>query len=406
MPTYVYTARDNNSGNRVSSELEATDETDATKLLTDRGLSPISITMKRESTSPLGSFSKRVPTRARILFSRQLSTLINAGLPLVQSLRTVGDQTHNQNLKLIIEQIITSIESGSSFSEAVSKYPRVFDDVFVSLVAAGETSGTLDKSLERLANQQEKDAEILSKVRGAMVYPAIVMIVLILVVIFMMTAVLPAVQNVYNGIPGAKLPILTRVLLTVAHILINYWYIIIFGLVIVVVLFTWWFRSPGGVSALDEAKMRAWPVNELFMKLYMARFARTAATLVGSGVPMIKMLNTVAQAVGNVHIAKSINNATEKVKGGTSLSESLKGDPHFLQLVPDMIHTGEQSGALEDMLSRLADYYEKEVDNQIKTISTLVEPALMIVVGIIALIIVAAILLPIYGLVGKNLTGL
>jgi type IV pilus assembly protein PilC len=149
--------------------------------------------------------------------------------------------------------------------------------------------------------------------------------------------------------------------------------------------------------------MKAWPVGPLFMKLYMARFARTASTLVGSGVPMLKMLSTTSGAINNVHVEASINEAAEKVKGGVALSDALAGDPNFLELVPNMIKIGEQSGSLQDMLGKVADYYEKEVDNQIKSISTLVEPVLMVVIGIVALVIVAAVLLPIYSLAGKNL---
>jgi type II secretory pathway component PulF len=185
----------------------------------------------------------------------------------------------------------------------------------------------------------------------------------------------------------------------------HFWWLAILALIALGFFGTRWMRTIGGKSVIDSLKMRVWPVKDLFMKLYMARFARTGATLMSSGVPMLKMLSTTADAVGNVHIAKSIMDASELVKGGKSLSESIKGDPHFLELVPDMIHTGEQSGALSDMLERVADYYEKQVDDQIKAISTLIEPLMMIVVGIMALIIVAAVLLPIYSLAGQNLSA-
>jgi type IV pilus assembly protein PilC len=164
-----------------------------------------------------------------------------------------------------------------------------------------------------------------------------------------------------------------------------------------------YFKTPKGRELVDKAKITAWPVGPLFMKLYMARFARTGSTLIGAGVPMIKMLTTTAEAVGNKQIENSIYKAIEKVKAGKTLSSSLENDPHFLDLVPDMISIGEQSGALEGMMGRVADYYEKEVDNQIKSINTIIEPLMMIMVGVIALIIVAAVLLPIYGLAGKNL---
>jgi type IV pilus assembly protein PilC len=285
----------------------------------------------------------------------------------------------------------------------LAKHPKVFNDVYVSLVAAGEASGTLDKSLERLANQQEKDAEILSRVRGAFIYPIIVILVLIAVVIFMMTSVLPQVQNLYSSIPGASLPIITRWLLSLTHLVTHWWWIFIILVAGAAFVTTRYARTGPGKQVVDRLKLRMWPASGLFTELYMARFARAAATLVGSGVPIIKMLSTSAQAVGNVQIANAINKAAEDVRGGKPLSDSLARDSNFPDLVSGMIRVGEQSGQLEGMFTKLADYYEKEVDNQIKAISTIIEPALMVVVGIIALIVVAAVLLPIYSLAGKNL---
>jgi type IV pilus assembly protein PilC len=405
MLTYTYSARNTKTGETVKAELEAANEQAAVKLLTDRGLSPIDIRPKKEQTGLLSHFRDRISTKQKVIFSRQLATMVNAGLPLVQSLNTVRGQTKSPALKAVIVSVISDVEAGSTFADALSRHPKVFDNVYTSLVAAGEASGTLDTSLERLANQQEKDAEILSKIRGALVYPAMVILVLIGVVIFMMTTVLPQVEGLYKGIPGAKLPFVTVILLSVAHFIIHFWWLVILILGIGGFLLVRWARTPGGVQVVDEIKLKVWPLGPLFTKVYMARFARTGATLVASGVPMIKMLNTTAEAVNNVHVAASINKATEQVKGGKALSDSLKGDPNFLDLVPDMIHIGEQSGALQDMLGKVADYYEKEVDEQIKAVSTIIEPALMIVVGVIALIIVAAVLLPIYSLAGKNLSG-
>jgi type IV pilus assembly protein PilC len=187
--TYTYVARDIASGQKVSAEIEANDEQSAAKLLTDRGLAPLEITPRKERSS-LGGIRTRVKAKQKVIFSRQLSTLINAGLPLVQSLRTISGQTRSVTLKGVIEKIINDVEAGSSFADALAKYPRVFDGVYVSLIAAGEASGTLDVSLDRLANQQEKDAEIISKVRGALIYPIIVLMVLGAVVTFMLTTVL------------------------------------------------------------------------------------------------------------------------------------------------------------------------------------------------------------------------
>lgn len=402
MQTYTYTARDKKTGNKVEAEVQAESERSAAKLLLDRGLTPLDIVVKEEGHGFVHNIFHRIKTKEKIIFSRQLSTLISAGLPLVQSLNTVMEQTPNKSLKAIIAQIIADVEGGSTLSDAMAKHPRVFNEVYVSLVAAGETSGTLETSLERLSIQQEKDAEIMGKVRGALIYPAIVLVVLFGVVVFMLTTVLPQVKSLYDGLPGTQLPFVTRLLLAVSNAIIKYWWLILIILGIIAFFTTRWARTPGGRQVVDELKLNMWPVKELFRKLYMARFARTASTLSGSGVPMIKMLDTTSKAIGNVHVSKAIMNASEQVKGGKALSESLRGSPYVLELVPNMIQIGEQSGQLEGMLGKVAEYYEKEVDNQIKAISTIIEPIMMIIVGIMALVIVAAILLPIYGLAGNN----
>lgn len=194
-------------------------------------------------------------------------------------------------------------------------------------------------------------------------------------------------------------------MLAISHFVTTFWWIIVVTMIFLGFAITRYARTGPGKEVVDKFKMTAWPIGPLFMKLYMARFARTGTTLVASGVPLIQMLEIVAKAINNVHIERSMKKATEKVKGGKSLANSLEGDPNFLALVPNMLKIGEESGSLEEMLAKTADYYEKEVDNQIKTISTIIEPVLMVVLGVVAFIIVAAVLLPIYGLAGQNLSG-
>ncbi len=401
MLTYSYTARNAETGERIKAEVQAENEHAAAKLIKQQGFAPIEIKLKDAGSGLMGKIFNRVRAKDRVLFSRQLSTLINAGLPLVQSLRNVSHQTNSKPLKQVINTVIADVEAGSAFSAALGRHPEVFNQVYVSLIAAGEASGTLDAALERLANQQEKDAELIAKVRGAMVYPIIVLLVMVGVVTFMIVSVLPQVKEMYDGMPGATLPFITRFLLAVSNFVTKFWWAVLILIGIGVFFGSRWARTLGGKRAIDKLKMRAWPIGLLFMKMYMARFARTGTTLVASGVPLIQMLDITANAVNNVHIADSIKKAIEKVKGGKALSSALQDDPNFLELVPSMLQIGEQSGSIEAMLAKTADYYEKEVDNQIKTIQTVIEPALMIVLGVVAVIIVAAILLPIYGLVGE-----
>jgi type IV pilus assembly protein PilC len=219
---------------------------------------------------------------------------------------------------------------------------------------------------------------------------------------FMIIKVLPQVQVIYASLPGANLPLVTRLMLDLSNFVIHRWWIVLIILVTICFFGSRWARTLGGRRAIDLLKMRMPPTGKLFMKMYMARFARTGTTLVSSGVPIIQMLEITSDAVNNSHISDSVKKAIDKVKAGKQLSDSLQGDPNFLDLVPNMIRIGEQSGSLEQMLEKTAEYYEKEVDNEVKSISTIIEPVLMVILGIMAFTIVAAVLLPIYGLANQS----
>jgi len=237
MLTFSYEAKEAATGKKVQSQITADSEQSAAKALRQQGLVPLEIRpVDSDSLFSLDHYLKRISTKDKVLFSRQLATLINAGLPLVQSLRNVASQTTNKQFRIIINNVITDVEAGKSLSKALSNYPRVFDVVFVNLVAAGETSGTLDKSLERIADQQEKQAEIISKVRGAMAYPAIIILVMLAVVGFMIVRVLPEVKNIYQGLGNAELPLVTRMLLFVSDVTVKYWWIEL--VILAIVLFS------------------------------------------------------------------------------------------------------------------------------------------------------------------------
>lgn len=403
MLTYQYTARNPQTGQQIKATVEADSEPAAAKLISAQGLVPTDISLQGGGgAGALSKITSRVSAKDRVLFSRQLSTLINAGLPLLQALRSVNQQTVSKPLKIVLTQVIGNVEGGSTLSSAMAKHPQVFNQVYISLIAAGETSGTLDSALERLAIQQEKDADLNSKIRGAMIYPLIVLAVMGGVVGFMVVKVLPQVKGLYSSLPGTSLPLITRVLLSISDFVIHFWWIVIIIVAVLAFLTTRYARTGPGKEVVDRLKMRAWPIGPLFMKLYMARFARTGSTLVASGVPLLQMLTISADAVNNVHIKDAIMKAADKVKGGKSLADSLENDPNFLPLVPNMLKIGEQSGAMEEMMSKVASYYEKEVDNEVANISAIIEPVLMIVLGVVAFIIVAAVLLPIYGLAGNS----
>ena len=402
MISYAYSARNAKTGELVKSTIEAQNEKSVATILIKQGLSPISIKKEENSVLSKIKFLNRVRAKDRVLFARQLSTLINAGLPLIQALESVNNQTTSKPLKTILTRIVSYIEGGQSFAGSLSAFPETFNKVFINLIAAGEASGTLDKALERIAIQQEKDASVAAKIRGAMTYPIIVVLIMIAIVVFMLVKVLPQVQLLYISFPGATLPIETRLLLDASKFVTKFWWLVLVIVVIVGVVTNMWRKTKSGKVFFDTLKIDMPPFKSLFRKVYMARFSRTAATLVSAGVPLLQVLDITSKSVVNTLVERSITKAAEKVKGGKSLGDALTGDPYFLPLVPNMLKIGEQSGSLEDMLNKTASYYENEVDQAIKNISSIIEPIMMVLLGLMALVIVAAVLLPIYGLAGSG----
>jgi type IV pilus assembly protein PilC len=401
MLTFIYTARDTASNKKIKSTVQAESQKSAAKLLMAQGMIPIEIIEQSQAGGPFDKLLNRVGTKDKVIFTRQLATLINAGLPLAQSLHTVQEQTENKKLKAIAQDIITSIEGGKSLAESFSQHPDVFDEIFIALVAAGEVSGTLDKALERIADQQEKDAEIIAKVRGAMVYPGIVMLVIGLVIVFMLTTVVPQIEKLYVDL-RQELPFVTAVMVKIANIITTFWWLIL-GLMGGAVYFgKRYLETDGGKSVVDRLKLSIPLFGPMFKKLYMARLARTGQTLMSTGVPMLETLKITSQAVNNVHVSAAIDRAAEKVKGGKALSVALQKEEVILPLVPQMISIGEQSGGIDAMMGKAATFYENELDNTIRSISTAIEPILMVVLAGVAGVMVAAILLPVYGLIGSG----
>lgn len=403
MLTYEYTAVKNEGGDIIKAEVQAENEKAAAKLLMAQDMFPVTIVEKGKGSllAKAGFGESRVSSKERIILTRQLSTLINAGLPLTQSLRMVTDQIQSKALKDLVGQVVTSVEGGTSLSESLAKFPRVFNEIYVSLVAAGEASGSLDKALERIADQQEKDDAILRKVRGALIYPVIVLVVILLMLIFMLTTVLPQVGSLYKDL-SQQLPLITRILLAMSNFVVHWWILVLLAAGAGVVALRSYFKTESGKAVADRAKMDLPIFGRIFRKVYMARFARTLGTMLESGIPMLEALRIVRNAVANVHVEATIEKAMEGVKGGKALSATLENQPTFTKLVPQMIKIGEHSGAIDSMLDRVATYYEAEVDEEIKNLSTTMEPVLMVVLGVVVGGVIAAILLPVYGLVGNG----
>lgn len=400
MLTFNYEAKDRTSGQHIKSTVQADSEATAYKLLLDQGFTPTKIEEQGKSNSLFAFLKNRVGAKDKVVFSRQLATLIGAGLPLAQALNTVVDQTENPKMKSVAQDILVSIESGKSLGESFAKHPEIFDRVYIALVEAGETSGTLDKALERLATQQEKDAEMMSKIKGAMIYPAIVLFVIFGVMIFMLFTIVPQVEKLYKDLKQT-LPFISQVMVSSANFLIDYWYIVFLVLAAGVYGARHYFMTDSGKSVADSLKLNAPIFGPLFRKLYMARFTRTGQSLLSTGVPMIDSLEICARSVNNIHVSNSILHAAEKVKSGKGLAESIENEDYILSLVPQMIGIGEKSGRVDEMMGKTANVYESELDATIRAISTIIEPMLMVVLAVFAGGMVAAILLPIYQLVGN-----
>lgn len=399
MAKYVYEARDSASNKIVKSTVQAESETSAAKLLTAQGFVPLKIEAEDDNQSFFKKFSSRIKMKDKIIFTRQLSTLIGAGLPLSQSMRTVHEQTANKKMQEVVQGIIGDIEGGRSMSDAFSKYPDVFDKVFIALVTAGEASGTLDQALSRIAAQQEKDAAMMSKIKGALTYPIIVLVVIGLVIGFMLLTVVPQVKNLYKDL-GKELPLLTQIMVSTADFFVNYWWVVAIALFLGGYFLMQYLKTDSGIRFKDSFKLNVPLFNGMFRKLYMARFTRTGQTLLSTGVAMLDMLHITSDAVNNVWISDIIERAADKVKGGKALSVSLKGEDYISEMVPQMIKIGEQSGKIDEMMGKSAQIYEDELDEEIRTISTAIEPVLMVILAIVAGGMVGAILFPIYSLVG------
>ena len=399
MKKFTYEARDKATGNIVKSLVQAESESEAAKALAAQGYMPLSIKEEVEG-GWLARFTNRISSKDKIVFSRQLATLIGAGLPLTQSLHTVFEQTANKKMQEIVQEIIADVEGGKTLSSAFGKHPEVFNKIFIALVTAGEASGTLDDALKRIADQQEKDAAMVSKIRGAMVYPGIVLAVMVAVGVFMMVTIVPQVAKLYSDMKKT-LPVLTSILIGISNFVINFWWLTLILLALAIFFARQYVRTEAGSRLLDNLKLNMPPFKGMFRRLYMARFTRMGQTLLVTGVPMLDMLAIAAEGVNNAVVAEEITRAAGKVQSGKALSAALQTEDYILPMVPQMIKIGEQSGRIDEMMGKTAQAYEDELDEEIQAISTMIEPIMMVILAIFAGVLIGAVLFPIYSLVGS-----
>ena len=378
MKRFIYKARDSKTGEMTKGVIQAENERTAGKLLIEQGMTPDRIDEDMSGVGLFERFKNKITMKDRIVFTRQFATLIGAGLPLSNSLRTVIEQTESKPMQKVVESILVDVEAGRTLTQACEKYPDVFNKVYIALLRAGEASGSLDLSLKRLAEQQEKDNAMISKIRGALVYPAIILMVIIAVLVFMVLMIVPQVQSLYKDI-GRALPWATGVLVSLANFLVASWWLVTILL---------------GVAMLNVPIFKT-----MFWRLYNSRFARTASNLMSAGVSIQDTLQISAEAMNNVVLEKEIKEVSEKVKQGKTLSSSLKNLSYILPLVPQMASIGEESGKIDEMLAKAAQVYEDELEEQIRTISTLIEPVLMVIMAVMVGFIIVAVLFPIYAIV-------
>ena len=398
MKRFIYKARDSKTGEIMKGVIQAENERTAGKLLIEQGMTPDRIDEDMSGVGLFQRFRNKVTMKDKIVFTRQFATLIGAGLPLSNSLRTVIDQTESKPMQKVVESILVDVEAGKTLTQACEKYPDVFNKVYIALLRAGEASGSLDVSLKRLAEQQEKDHAMISRIRGALIYPAIILMVIIAVLVFMVLMIVPQVQSLYKDI-GKDLPWATMVLVSFANFLVAFWWLVTILLGIAIYFLLQFRKTTTGIEWSAMIKLNVPIFKTMFWRLYNARFARTASNLMSAGVSIQDTLQISAEAMNNVVLEKEIKDVSEKVKQGKTLSSSLKNLSYILPLVPQMASIGEESGKIDEMLAKAAQVYEDELEEQIRTISTMIEPVLMVVMAIMVGFIIVAVLFPIYSIV-------
>ena len=400
MAKFVFEAKDPR-GRMFRGELEAPDEAQARVKLRAQRLVPIKLAKAEQQVATAKKIGGRgVPLKDLQVFTRQLSTLLASGIPILQSLEVLSQSARSPALQIALKEMTLEINRGRRFGEAMAEHPRVFDRFYVNMVKAGEESGNIDQILNRLAVYIEKAAKISSKVKGAMVYPVAILIVAALVVSGLLIFIIPKFEALFAS-SGQELPGLTKMVVDASKILIKYWWLIIGGTVGGVFLGMNYYRSPEGKKTIDSVAIDIPVIGDLIIKAAIARFTRTLSTLLGSGVNIMEALDIASKVVGNHVIESSLMRAREAIAEGKSLTVPLAKEKYIPNMVTQMIGVGEQTGAIDQMLAKVADFYEDEVDNAVSAVTSLMEPLMMVFLGGIVAVIVVAMYLPIFNMAGS-----
>jgi type IV pilus assembly protein PilC len=395
MPSFSYVARDSASGREIRSTVDASSEANAVAALLNRNLMVVSI---QEKVSKKGRTSGgKVALADLVIFTRQLATMIDAGLAMVQSLQALAEQSENKLMRDVIKDITTRVEGGDSFSEALQKHPKVFNKLYYSMVSAGEKGGLLAEILARLATYLENTARLRKKIKSAMMYPTAVTIVAIGITIFLLVKVVPTFSDIFSQL-GGHLPTPTQYLINVSNVLRHYFLYFVVGAALAIGGWVYYIKTPAGRAFWDARRIKLPIFGGIAHKICLARFARTMASLVRSGVPILEVLAIVQNTVGNVIMEAALKTAASDIERGEGISVALSKHPIFPTMIIRMMTAGEQTGKIDTMLERIADFLDEEIETTLSGLTSLIEPLLIVFLGVVVGGIVICMFLPIFKL--------
>lgn len=398
MAIFDYKAKDK-LGETVAGAVEAPSENVAQDVLRERELIVLSLSERKKQTlfQTTFGFLKRVPRKEVVMFSRQLAVLISATVPIVQALRILVKQTKSINFKIIISEISDEVDGGARLSATLGRYPQVFSDFFVHMVRSGETTGKLDETLNYLADQQEKDYDLTSKIKGAMIYPAFILVAMAAVAVLMMIFVLPKLTDILTQ-GGAELPWSTKLVMGASKFLQTKWWLVLLLIIILVTLYNFINNQPEGRRRIDGLKMRLPIFGGIYQNMYMVRFSRSLSTLLVSGVPLTRSLEIVGDIIGNRVYKEIIAETIKDVEAGKSIASVFIKSNIVPVMLPHMMAIGEQTGKLDLILDKIATFYARELENTVENLVSIIQPLILVIMGIGVAVIVMAVLLPMYNL--------
>ena len=404
MPTFAWEGR-GRDGELVTGVMEAGNAKDVEARLRDRQVSDAKVKRKAKELRIPMPFGGGVDQKTIVVFTRQMATMIDAGLPLVQCLELLSSQEPNRNFQKVLVSVKASVESGSTFSEALRKHPKIFDDLFVNLVGAGEMGGILDTILNRLAGYTEKSMKLHAKVKGAMKYPMTIMIISLIITFLLIWKMVPTFAGMFKSMGKKDLPAVTQFLVDLSNNLLSYMPMVLGSVAAIVFLCVSFYRNPRGRLLVDHTILRMPVFGTLAKKAAIAKFTRTLGTLVSSGVPILDSLEIVAKTAGNKVVENAVMYTRDKISEGKSIAAPLMENNIFPKMVVQMIAVGESTGAMDIMLTKIADFYDDEVDQSVDSITTLIEPLIMVVLGGIVAFVLLAMYAPIFSMADNMAPG-